>query len=41
MTTQSDDGRWPAPNLALKRSREAEGLAAWRAPGGCTSLEAG
>lgn len=41
MTTRSDHGRWPAPNLALKRSGEAEGLAAWRAPGTCTSAEAG
>jgi hypothetical protein len=41
MTTGPDRGRWLAPNLALKRSGEADDLACWRAVGASAGLEAG
>jgi hypothetical protein len=40
-STQPDGGPWLAPNLALKRSGEAEDLAGQRATGACPGLEAG
>jgi hypothetical protein len=39
-STQPDRCRWLAPNLAMKRTGEADDLAGQRAVGACAGLEA-